>query len=105
MSDIRFSGVAVYPHVVQNDAAWGQQCNLPVDICRGHVDDAIAEAVQIILALTPAELVEFARQMAAANGAQADAVADALLDAVYDAVAVQTPVSMSRMETCQILTV
>lgn len=58
------------------------------------IDDAIAEAVQIVLGLTPDELAKFARRVAMANNAQADRLADALLDAVYDAAFVEPPVGM-----------
>lgn len=61
------------------------------------IDDALAEAVQIVLGLTLDELQEFARQVAMANSAQADRLADALLDAVYDAEAVPDDVDYVRL--------
>ena len=86
MSDTRFPGVAVFPHVrtditadMERVAKEMARIDTPVSST-----DAIDEAVQIILALTPAELATFAQRLAVANSPHADTVADAILDAVYD---------------------
>ena len=65
-------GVFVYPHV----AGWDAET--PHD-----VSAAIEEAVQIIVGLTPDELLEFARQLAGVNSSRADNLADVLIDAVF----------------------
>ena len=53
-------------------------------LTRSPTGPAIDEAVQIILALTTAELATFAQRLAVANSPHAYTVADAILDAVYD---------------------
>lgn len=87
MSDTRFSGVAVYPHVRTDITADMER--VAKELARIDTPttdtDAIDEAVQIILALTTDELATFAQRLAVANSTHADTVADAILDAVYDA--------------------
>lgn len=47
------------------------------------MNDAIDEAVQIILGLSSDDLVTFARRLAAQNSPRADVLADLLIDAVF----------------------
>lgn len=86
MSDTRFPGVPVYPHVSVDITEHMER--IAKDMARIDAPttaiDAIDEAVQIILALTTAELATFAQRLAVANSPYADTVADAILDAVYD---------------------
>ena len=87
MSDTRFSGVAVYAHV-RPDITADMERVAKEQLARIDTPttsaDAIDEVVQIILALSPAELATFAQRLAVANSPHADTVADAILDAVYD---------------------
>ena len=86
MSDTRFPGVPVFPHVRTDITADMERVEKEMARIDAPVSstDAIDEAVQIILALTPAELATFAQRLAVANSPHADTVADAILDAVYD---------------------
>ena len=83
MSDTRFPGVPVYPHVSVDITEHMER--VAKEMARIDAPTtAIDEAVQIILALTTAELATFAQRLAVANSPYADTVADAILDAVYD---------------------
>ncbi len=88
------NGVTVYPHVVNQQ--WCEQCNLPMDTCRGHDTNTMrAPAVDVaalaaqIAALPAQTLTELAAAMAAIDAPMAEQFADALLDAVYDATVVE----------------
>jgi hypothetical protein len=88
------NGVTVYPHVVNQQ--WCGQCNLPLDICRGHDTNTMrAPAVDVtalaqqIAALPVQTLTELAAAIAAIDAPVAEQFADALLDAVYDATVVE----------------
>jgi hypothetical protein len=88
------NGVTVYPHVVNQQ--WREQCNLPMDTCRGHDTNTMrAPAVDVaalaaqIAALPAQTLTELAAAMAAIDAPMAEQFADALLDAVYDATVVE----------------
>lgn len=65
-NDIRFSGVAVYPHVVRADDA------LPTDF-------AVVQAEQSLLALDATQLAALARRLAAADATVLDRLADMIL--------------------------
>ena len=96
MSDTRSPGVAVYPHVRTDITADMER--VAKELARidapATAIDAIDEAVQIILALPPAELATFAQRLAVANSPHADTVADAILDAVYDVAFPAFPLGM-----------
>jgi hypothetical protein len=96
MNDIRFPGVAVYPHVTGQQ--WCEQCDLPLDICRGHDDNTmcappvdVTAMAQQIAALPVQTLVELAAAIAAIDAPTADRLADMLLDAIMPNVPAMMP--------------
>ena len=88
------NGVTVYPHVT--GGKWCEQCNLPLDICRGHDTDTMrAPAVDVtalaqqIAALPAQTMTELAAALAAIDAPMTERFGDMLLDAVYDATVVE----------------
>lgn len=77
MSDIRFSGVPVYPHVTGDNIMSGPSVNV------GALAQQIAE-------LPVQTLVELAAALVAVDAPTADRFADMLLDAVYNAAFAET---------------